>query len=239
MTNQTGEFVIANVEAGQSYSLHIPARSPYRPYLAQVQVGPEGLWQDVIIERGPPESGPLSGRMVDIGGNPLPRFTLWLQSSNPAAPEPVQVTSDDMGRYAIAEVPVGILSFMTISQPRFLIRGINLPVGGVENVDLVLDWARYDVRGRVVDQRDRPVTGSRVVLFWSYQYRGVLSQSERETASDEEGFFRFAKVGPGLHYIRVSVPGIGNARVERNVGVDFGAVLVQLEGDGRTALGSN
>ncbi len=234
VTNHAGEFVMADVEAGQSYKLQVPSLSPYRAYVKQVQVGPEGLWLDVVVERGPPESSFLSGRMLDTAGNPLPHFSLLLQSFNPEAPAPIEVISDDTGRYAIDEVPLGRLSFTTRSQPRFLIRGINLPEGGAQNVDLILDWGGYEVVGQVRDREGRPVAGSRVVLFWSYQNNGVQSLSEREASSDSNGFFRFARVGPGVHSIRVSVPGFQSAQLQHNVGGDSAAVVVQLERDAQT-----
>jgi protocatechuate 3,4-dioxygenase beta subunit len=239
VTNQAGEFIMADVEAGQSYRLQVPARSPYRPYMIQVQVGTEGLLQDVVLDVGSPESGPLSGRMMDAAGSPLPRFSLWLQSNNPAARWPVQVTSDDTGRYFVDEVPLGSLSLMTRSQPRFLISGIVLPEGGAENVDLILDWGSYDVTGQVVDHEGKPVPAARVVLFRSYENGGVLSQSERETTTDSGGFFRFAQVGPSVHSIRVSIPGFGSARLEYDVGPNAASVVVRLETDAQTRLYDN
>jgi hypothetical protein len=236
VTNQAGEFVIANVEPGQYYRFQVPSRSPYRPYVRQVFVRPGGLWQDVVMERGSPKSGPLSGRMMDLAGNPLPRFSLWLQSYNPEARMPVQVTSDDRGFYSVDEVPLGSLSFMTQSQPRFLIRGFNLPEGGAENVDLILDWGAYEVTGQVLDSEGIPVLGSRIKLSWSYQNSGMQSQSERETAADAAGLFRFAQVGPGVHSVRVWVQGYRSVLLDYNVGRDSGAVVVQLERDAQAAL---
>ena len=236
VTNQAGEFVMNDVETGQSYKLQVPALSPYRPYVKPVQVGPEGLWQDIVVELGPPESSPLSGRMMDPAGNSLPGFSIWLQSFNPEAPAPIPVTSDDTGRYAIDEVPLGGLSFTTRSQPRLLIRGIDLPAGGAANVDLILDWGRYEVIGQVVDGDGRPMPGSSVVLFWSYIRGGVQSLSERKATADANGFFRFAQVGPGVHSVRVSVPGFRSAQLQYDVGVDSEAVVLKLLGAGQTAL---
>ncbi len=149
---------------------------------------------------------------------------------------PVQVTSDDRGFYSIDEVSLGSLSFMTQSQPRFLVRGISLPEGGAANVDLILDWGGFTVDGQVVDHDGRPVTGSRVLLSWSFQYGGVQSRSERLAAADAGGFFRFAQVGPGPHSVHVSVPGYRSAQRQYDVGRESKAVVVQLERDAQTAF---
>jgi protocatechuate 3,4-dioxygenase beta subunit len=236
VTNLAGEFAIPDVEARQSYRLSVPSHSPYRPYVKQVLVGSDGLWQDIVMERGSPQSASLSGRMIDAGGNPLPRFSLWLQSYNREARGPVPVTSDDTGRFAIDEVPLGRLNLLTQSQPRILVTGIDLPEGGAQNIDLILDWGSYQVNGQVVDSQGLPVAGSKVVLSWSHQYSGVQSLSERATVADADGFFRFAQVGPGVHSVRVDVPGFRSTRLQYNVERNSGAVVVQLEGNAQAVL---
>lgn len=236
VTNQAGEFVLADVEAEQSYTLRVPARSPYRPFVQQIRVGTGGLRQNVVVELGSPESGTISGRMIDAAGNSLPLFSLWLQSYNPAARELVQATSDESGRFAMDGVPLGNLNFTTRSQPRLLISGLNLTEPGVRNIDLIVDWGGYEITGQVLDSAGAPVAGSKVLLSWSHQYGGLRSQSERETASDTSGFFRFAQIGPGVHSIRVSLPGFRNGVLQHNVGADPGNVVVRLERAAQTVF---
>ena len=236
VTNQAGEFVLAEVEAEQSYSLRVPARSPYRPFVQQIRVGSGDLRQNVVEELGSPESGTLSGRMMDAAGNSLPLFSLWLQSYNPAARELVQATSDESGRFVLEEVPLGNLNFTTRSQPRLLISGLKLTESGLRNIELLVDWGSFDVIGQVLDSAGTPVSGSKVLLTWSQLHGGLRSQSERETASDTAGFFRFAQVGPGMHMVRVTVPGFREARLQHNAGADPGNVVVRLERDTQTVL---
>jgi protocatechuate 3,4-dioxygenase beta subunit len=236
VTNYAGEFVIPDVEGRQSYRLNVPSLSPYRPYVKEVLVGSNDVDLDIVMERGAADSATLSGRMLDAAGNPLPRFSLWLQSYNPEARGPVQVTSDDWGRYVVDGVPLGTLSLVTQSQPKIIVRGINLPEGGAQNVDIILDWGAYEVYGQVVDSRGLPVPASKIVLSWTYQYNGLRSQSERTTVADSDGFFRFTQVGPGVHSISLHDPTLRSAQIEYRVGQDTGPVVVQVAKDAQTVL---
>jgi hypothetical protein len=227
-TDETGRFSITEVDAHATYQLWISPNGPYQKVKKQVQVGAEGLKVDVVLESERSEYSSLSGRMIDVGGNPVPHFSLWLRSSNNSARKPILVTGDGSGSFSLPEAPVGRLTFTTVSDPRLTINGLDLSPGGAENVELVLDSGGYEIRGRVVDSFGNPVAAPRLTLEWSHHGSGIQSLSLRHGTTDAYGFFVFKQVGPGLHSLSVDAAGFEAAKLEAE---SPGDLVVQLGPD--------
>jgi len=232
VTNAAGEFSIPEVEAEANYRLSIRPRGPYRDHQERVWVGANGLEAKVVLE--PLDYGTLSGQMMDMLGNPVPHFSLWLETKDVSAKR-LMVTGDAAGRYAVTDVPTGALSFSTLANPRFTVSGPALsPRRPEERVDLILDWGSEEIRGRILDTEGNPVAATQVTLYWAHYHHGAHSRSVRHTAVAADGSFRFTQIGPGAHTVTVHAPGFKSTQVK----AEFpGDLVVQLQAnDQETAL---
>jgi hypothetical protein len=143
--------------------------------------------------------------MVDVEGDPLPGFRLWLVGAS--ARSAVPVSGDERGYFELDDAPSGSLSFDTRTSPRLRVSGLTLREGGDAEVLLVLDSGEQEMAGKVLDDRGDPVTGAPVSLSWSQASGGLQSTSQRATATDPSGSFRFSHLGPGEHLIEVRAAG--------------------------------
>jgi protocatechuate 3,4-dioxygenase beta subunit len=225
VTDDRGQFSIPEVGADAEYEISVRPRGPYEDYSEEVRVSAEGLTVGIVLESL--RYGSLSGRMIDLNGNPVPHFSLWLRSGNGSAQQPLLVSGDGTGHFSVPKAPLGSVSFATISNPQLAITGLDLSSGGAENVALILDRGGYEVRGRVVDGHGNPVAAPRVTLQWSHQGNGLQSRSLRRSSADANGFFTFTNVGPGAHSLSVSAPGFDSSQLEVE---SPGDLVVQLRG---------
>jgi hypothetical protein len=222
VSDRAGFFSLYNVEIAPDYRLWVRTKDSYKDYIeAAIVVNPEGVHLSVILE--PLDIGSLTGQMVDLFGNPLPQFSLWLRSSY--IQQYMLVTSDQNGYFFVKELPAGEVSLGTRSSPYFTINGIRLSPGENKNVQLILDTGSYETRGQVIDSFGNPVPGAKVSLLWFHQGGDIRSRSSRETASDGNGYFLFTQLGPGIHSVTVTAPGYRNVRGD----VDSDEVLIQLQ----------
>ncbi|HEY5651804.1 MAG TPA: carboxypeptidase-like regulatory domain-containing protein, partial [Acidimicrobiia bacterium] len=228
LTDEAGEFLIPEVVADTAYRLSIRPRAPYRDHLERVRVGVEGLDLNVVLE--PLGYGTVSGQMMDVLGDPVPHFSLWLQSTDESAQQ-LLVTGDAFGRYAVDGVPSGPLRFATLANPRFTISGPALsPWRTEETIDLILDQGGREVRGRIVDGEGIPVAASQVALYWAYHRAGLQSRSVRHAAVAADGSFRFNQLGPGVHTLTIHAPGFQSAQIDVESPADL---VVQLRSHGQ------
>jgi len=225
VSGQDGGFRIAEVSIAPDYLVSVRPRGPYEDFTRrEVRVtAPTEL--PILLE--PMQSGDLVGRMTDVYGTPVPSFTLMLHSTS-AAGRTLTVTGNERGEFAVADVPFGALVFQTHAFPFFRIT--NLVLGpDTQEVSIVLDWGSYEVRGRVLDEAGFPLAAPEVYLTWSHTQGRVSSSAMRRTAADADGYFRFARLGVGLHRVTVNVPGYRPGQVDHNVGGRSGEILLQLQ----------
>jgi carboxypeptidase family protein len=199
-----GRFSIADVRTGADYVVNVLATSGYQDYTQGPVAISAGAALDVVLHSL--DKGRLIGRMVDAEGNPIPRFSLWLTSTNARA-QALPVSSDDTGSFVVDQAPVGVLTFATRSVPALQVSGITMNAGDQQEVSLVLDWGDLALDGRVTDDRGGPVGRVQVLLSWSEQAGGMSNSSMRTTLTGNDGEFHFTQLGPGPHRISVSVPG--------------------------------
>jgi protocatechuate 3,4-dioxygenase beta subunit len=204
VTGNDGRFSINDVKIGAGYRVTVFPRKGYQDYEQDGIEVTDGAVLDVAL--APLNTGRLVGRMVDPGGNPIPRFSMWLSSSD-AKGQAQSVTSDNSGSFVVDQAPTGLLTFTTRSAPQLTVSGIMLDPGDQQNVQLVLDWGDQVVEGRVLDNGGSAVTAAQVSLSWSAQIQGVVSSSSRVTSTDPSGAFRFTQLGPGPYMLNARSPG--------------------------------
>jgi hypothetical protein len=230
VTDPSGSFMIDGVEVGGDYILWISPQGPYRRFRENnVEVPTEGLDLDIALEAE--DVGSLTGRMIDLDGNPVGNFSLFL-SSQGSTQSPLPVTGDSGGYFNVDNVPEGLLSIRTSSLPKFSVTGIKLSAGEDKQVELILDVGDYALQGQVLDQRGNPIPAANVIMSWVYREGGVTHESLHKTVSSADGRFEFNALGPGERTVTVAAPGFETVKLEHDVGGadDFGQPLqVQLE----------
>jgi hypothetical protein len=236
VTDPSGEFSFTDVEAGaEDYSLWLQPKGLYRAYvkrhLTLAVDDPNNF--EIVLE--PMSVGSLSGRMIDVDGNPVPNLTFVLRSKNAPGLE-LEVTGDQQGYYKVDEVPDGQLSLKTPppSFPVFFVDGVQLPEGGDQRVDLILDHGKHSIEGRVVDSLGGAVGGADIRLSRSYQHNGLTYTSYHTAVSAVDGTFKLTQLGSSgyhEHRLHVRAPGFQSATVPFDVGESAAAeapIEVQL-----------
>jgi hypothetical protein len=225
-----GNFSLPNVEVGPGYHLSVLGPVSFRDYAKQgIRVMEDGLSLEIVLKSL--ATGRLTGRMVDVQGNPLPGMRLWLGGAS--ARSAVPVSGDQRGFFKLEEAPAaGSLSFDTRSSPRLYVSGLTLRADGEADVLLVLDWGEEELSGEVLDDRGDPVAGAQVSLSWSHASGGLQSTSQRATTTNPSGSFRFSQLGPDEHRLEVRAPGYRTVQERHAVGRNAAEVEVRLEPDG-------
>ncbi len=225
MSGPGGSFSISDVKIGTNYRLVVVVGKEYRDYVQDFVEVANGVFLDVAMASL--DIGRLTGHMVDVEGAPIPRFSLWLSSSDARA-QAVQISGDDSGAFSVDQAPAGPLSFSTRSVPQINVSGFTMPPGESQDVQLVLDWGEGVIEGHVTDSRGNPVPGAQLSLAWSNQSGGARSTSTRTTLTDADGSFRFTQLGPGSHQLVVTAPGHGSGQHRVDVAAGRRDVEVSL-----------
>jgi hypothetical protein len=224
-----GRFVMQGVEASDDYTLQIHGDERHQGYARDnLVVTLDGLELSIVLRQQ--ETGVLLGQMIDLYGLPIPGFSLVLRSKDSPYAS-IRVTADDSGNFFVPNVPPGPLMLQTQSSPRLIVEGITLPPGSETFVPVVLDWGQHQIRGLVVDSNGNPVSASNIILRWSHKQDGVLSWSSRRTGADAQGRFRFERLGPGPHTVRIELAGFKPTSLDHDVTAQGYDLVVQLEKD--------
>jgi hypothetical protein len=230
-SDAAGAFSIPGVKVGRGYSLRVLPGGSFLDFTRRdIEVPEAGLSLDVVLESL--ATGRLLGRMVDVEGNPVPGFRLWVIPS--AATRSAQpIASDEWGDFELAEAPAGSLSFDTRTSPRLSVKGVVLPAGGERDLVLVLDRGVHELSGVVIGEGGDPVAGAEVSLGWSHSNGDVLSTSRRTTRTNPSGSFGFSEIGPGRHSVDVRAAGYRSAQEHHEVGSYSAEVEIRLEPSAR------
>lgn len=205
VSNEGGQILFPELEVAEDYRLWVYPKGNFKDFaLSPLAVPKAGLEVSVVLE--PLKFGRVRGVMIDPGGNPVPRFSLWARSRS-AVGKTVLVTGDGAGRFQADSVPEGELSFETKALPRLAVRGLHLAPGADTEVRLTIDWGTYEISGSAVDEEDTPIAAARVRLYWNRQEGGIESSSYRDTVTDEAGRFTLTQLGRGEHRLHISSPG--------------------------------
>lgn len=140
------------------------------------------------------EASALSGRVVDVRGEPVPQQTISIAGPGGAT---YQTKSDDEGRFEFVGLVPGryVLPERQVECPSGKrVEGVVWTLAGVE--------AREDIVGRVIDEAGQPISGASVSAHGTYGWR--------ETTSDSEGEFRIR--GLPLRSVQLSASATGFSR---------------------------
>lgn len=225
-TDGEGRYAFDAVEAPVAYVLSVSGAPDHRDYRQRIEVTPDAAEIHVVVE--PFEFGAVSGRLVNADGEPIPNFSLVLRHAASSTSGAV-VSSDADGDFHVPKAPAGELVVSSQSSPAVVVNGLRLEAGGELDLPLVLDWGVHELRGTVVDEHRRPVPAAQVVLSWSHTREGVTTMTTRRAATDAQGIFEFADLGPGPHSIRVDRPGHRPVRLAHDVSRQGYSVTVNLK----------
>ncbi len=226
-TDADGKFTINNVEPGEDYMLSINAAAGFKDYFQRnIKVTHQG--KTLAIELEALDTGTLSGQMVNLFGNPVPDFSLVLQTKETSYYNQ-RVLGDGAGNFEVEGAPAGELRLRTKSTPYYTIEGIQMPPGGALHIPVMLDWGYDEIRGQVVNEDGYPVAVTNINLIWSHQASGMRSTSRRTTAADEQGNFRFTQLGPGSHRLSVNAAGYKPVSVNHDVALQGSELVIKLE----------
>ena len=229
VTDETGAFVFNDVTPDGNYALWLVPKENYKKYRQEglmISAYTENTFTIALESIG---FGSLNGTITDFYGQPVPAFTLLVRSENAPHEAAQQVTSDQSGFYFIDNVPDGRVRFETLSFPRFVISGIELPAGKEAEVDLLLDLGDNNLEGRVVDSNGDPVAGADVILSWKLSENGLVYQSTRKTATNAAGDFLLSGMGRGLRTLAIHRAGFQTARLEQDLDHFPGKMEIVLE----------
>ncbi len=203
-TDRDGRYEFPFVEIPGEYQLIVHGGTSHRDHVELVSIDADAHELNVVAESY--DFGDVTGRIVNLNGEPVPDFDLVLRNSDSRQPNAV-VSTDAYGNFDVNGVPAGELIVASQSAPSILVQGLELKPGGRLHVPLILDWGEHELRGIVLDTNNNPVPASRVILRWSHEEEGVTTNATRRTASDTQGFFAFNNLGPGPHTLQVEAPG--------------------------------
>ena len=229
IADNSGNFIIPDVEIGDDYILWVSPQGPYEFYRRNNFVIPAGGLSNLAIALKSLGIGSLSGQMIDFSGNPIPNFSLFLQSSSSTTSQ-LTITGNSAGFFNAENVLEGKLTLGTSALPKLRVSGIELQEGIEKDVDLVLDVGNYAINGQVTDSFGDPIPTANLILIWVYQNNGITYESVHRSSSSSTGDFRFSKLGPGPRTLTIAAPGYFTTNIPYEVGMSGGqAISVQLE----------
>jgi len=213
-TDEQGRYTFPVIEAPADYRLMVFGGADHEDHQESVHVTADmGEWDAVVRSY---EFGEVTGRLVNLNGEPVPDFDLVLRNTGSSRPNAL-ITSDTFGNFEIPAAPAGELVVASQSTPSILVQGLRLNPGAKLHLPLVLDWGEHEIRGIVVDTRGNPVPASRIVLQWSHLADGITTRSTRRTAADTGGHFAFSNLGPGPHSLQINSPGFPTVDIDHDL----------------------
>jgi protocatechuate 3,4-dioxygenase beta subunit len=213
-TNSDGHYTFDAVEAPADFRVLVFGAPGHVEHQQTVHVATDSGKLNIVAQRL--EYGTLSGMLVNPAGMPVPDFELVLRSSGSYVADTL-VRTDKLGNFEILAVPAGDIVVASQSNPSILVQGFHLSAGEKRHLPLVVDWGEHRIRGLVLDANGNPVPASRVVLRWSHEGEGIITEAIRRTAADIQGHFAFSNLGPGPHSLNISAPGFSGVDINHDL----------------------
>lgn len=197
----------------------------YKRYLRVMEIDSNETHLNIVLEILP--TGPLSGRIIDINGNPIPGFLLSLRSSiKPTWSR--HVATDTLGQFRVPGFPLGPYEVSSMSGLLLTITGLKF-AGEMEPVELTVDSGPYSITGRIYDHMGKPLGGAGVFLDWTFNRGEVRNFTARRTATDPEGRFSISGLGEGAHDLLLVASRESVYRREIDLGRESGRLDVVME----------
>lgn len=214
VSNERGEYGFDEIEIGPRYRIRVdPPDEGYQRYLSEFfAVGPDGAVHEVTLEAS--NEAELSGMLVNLHGQPVTDFTLWLRNTDVPGYRAIAINTDQSGYFEPVQVPAGSVQLGTRTSPTLSASGIVLAPGEARHVQIPLDWGRDWLLGRVLDELGEPVPQATIVAQWREEFPEVRSASSRQTLTDLEGYFNFANLAAPVYQVTVRAEGFITNRTD-------------------------
>lgn len=201
ISNKHGEFVFHDVEPAADYQVSVSPKGDYKDYRnSGLKIDANNTSFEIVLEVL--QTGQLRGRVVNLRGEPVPGFRLWIRSW--AKDRGIRNTrSDSVGLFQIEDFPQGPFEVTSRLVP-LRISGLLFEPGTDELVTLVVDHGPHRLNGRVFDRHSQPVEGATVVLSWAYTQGDVRSTVDRRTLTGANGGFVIGGLAYGEHELVIS-----------------------------------
>ena len=202
VSNAFGAFEFAGLPAGDDYELRVRPRRLFRDWQERdIVVGAEPRTLDIELEA-------ITGVRVravveNSAGEPAREWAFRLYSAA-ASTRRVSGVTDVSGFFEFEDVAAGPLVLESRAEPNIVVRGVMARADRVEDLRFLVDLGAHDIDGVVLSASGRPIAGAKIELGWHRAEDGVESTSLRTTTTSEDGAFRFDRLGPGEHDLRVS-----------------------------------
>jgi hypothetical protein len=226
LTGTDGRFSIPGVTPGPGYYLSVRPAAGYGDYQRALEVGPDGAFVPITLREL--STTRLSGRLVDVEGDPIAGLELTVVSGQ-ALGRTLATATDDEGRFELADVPTGHLSFAAKPPESLVLGGVLVSPGSDAELLLRADWGEHALRGRVLGADGRPLGGAEVELSWSHAGEGSRGRSVRSAVTDASGAFEFGRLGAGIHRIDVRAAGHRELAVDYEVSARSPGLELALE----------
>jgi hypothetical protein len=173
-----GVDLIPTATGYRSYSVNVSpdASSNFQPLTTSINVGPASGWGAPISLALRPQ---LSGRVVDVNGQPLSSLTVVPALATlgetvgaqvyAALTAPTATTADDDGRFAVRLNPgawdIGIIPAAATMLPRVWLDKLSISGGDVTLANAIVLPMGVIVHGNVIDATGMPVIGADVRIY--------------------------------------------------------------------------
>ncbi len=227
-SNADGYFQLDKVTASDDYELKITPRGLYRQYYEKVSITPPYSQFHIQLALRPVNI--LRGQVLNLNNIAVPDFRLKVRSQDTIKWEGA-VTSDSIGSFELANVPVGVLTFYSTHDGIVLsISGYELQSGQPPYLNIIVDQGSHTISGIVFDQYGELAVGASVVVDWEYLDGNKRASVSRRTATRQDGSFYLADLGPGQHVLTVADLTNGTTHKQvLNLSSDFEELLIYLK----------
>ncbi len=200
-SNADGYFQLNGVIAADNYQLTITPRGLFQRHCESISITLPFSQFHIQLQSRPVST--LRGHVLNLNQVPVTDFNLKIRSQNTIKWETF-VTSDSIGFFELADVPVGFLTFHSTRQGIVLtIRGYELQNDQHQHLNLTVDHGPHTISGVVFDQYGEPAVGASVIINWEYLEENKRASVSRRTATKQDGSFHLPNLGPGQHELTV------------------------------------
>jgi len=200
-SNADGFFQFNEVIAADDYQLTVTPRGLYRHYNESISI--TAPYSQLYIQLESRLVNTLRGHIFNLDQVPVAGLKLKIRSQDTIKWDGA-VTSDSIGYFELADVPVGYLTFHSTREGIVLsIRGYELQNDQHHYLNLTVDRGPHDISGNVFDQYGEPAVGANVVVNWEYLDGNKRAFVTRRTITKQDGSFSLSDLGPGQHELTV------------------------------------
>jgi hypothetical protein len=213
-TDESGIYIqrVAPGENLVGYSSLVPAgaREPDPRNRAVTVAAGETVTVDFVLPASP--GMPVSGRVVDDQGRPVPRAIVSAERSSAQMLAPsLTAKSDAQGRFTFDTLEAQ--SILRASKGRSsTTQQVRITSGNANNITLVL--SRNDtvpVVVRAVQEDGTPIPAAKVSLISMHGRSGISTPSD-DRLTDVEGYTRFSLKSDSNTVVSINAPGFGNGQ---------------------------